>query len=261
MRYAPPREGHCPWQPQEKPRATALRNLSSSFRDGTMLVTRAVLAASALLLGATPSGSRAADAHAAPGTMIVDLRDFRPVEGPNSGPAVYYHVVTTAEATLLRGEYRPGMETVTMGIEVPESLRQKITRVRWSWRVRAFPRGGDECTPGKGDSAASVSLAFKRGLKWYVLKYVWSTTGPLGAVCDRKRTLLLARDTIVLESGGTAGPWLRELVDVKRAFIDHFADGDPHADIPDLVGVAVMTDGDQTRSESSADWTGIELLY
>lgn len=193
--------------------------------------------------------------------MIIDLRDFRPVEGPNSGPAVYYHVETTAEATLLRGEYKPGLETVTMGIEVPENLRQRVRRVRWSWRARTFPQSGDECTPGRGDSAASLSLAFKRGLKWYVLKYVWSTVGPLGAVCDKKRTLLLARDTIILESGGTPGTWLRELVDVKRAFIDHFANGDPSADVPDLVGIAVMTDGDQARSESAADWAAIELQY
>lgn len=226
-----------------------------------MPMTRPLLALIVLLMGATPGRSRAADARPAPRNMIVDLRDFRPVEGPNSGPAVYYHVTTTPEVTLLRGEYKPGLETVTMGIEVPEDLRQKITRVRWSWRVRTFPKGGDECTPGRGDSAASVSLAFKRGLKWYVLKYVWSTVGPLGAVCDRKRTLLLARDTIVLESGGTPATWRRELVDVKRAFIDHFADGDPHADVPDFVGIAVMSDGDQTRSESAADWTGLELQY
>src|SRR5512146_2852928 len=118
------------------------------------------------------------------------------------------------------------MESVTRGVEIPDTLRQRVRRVRWSWRARVFPDGGDECRPGHGDSAASVSLAFKRGLKWYVLKYVWSPVAPLGAVCDRKRTLLLARDTIVLERGGTPGTWLRELVDVKRAFVDHFDDGD-----------------------------------
>jgi hypothetical protein len=226
-----------------------------------MPLSRAPLALLALLLGASPMRSRGAEAHPSSGAIILDLRDFRPVEGPSSGPAVYYHVTTAAEATLLRGEYRPGLETVTMGLEIPEEYRQKARRIRWSWRPRTFPKGGDECTPGRGDSAASVSLAFKRGLKWYVLKYVWSTVGPLGAVCDRKRTLLLARDTIVLESGGAPGTLRREVVDVKRAFIDHFADGNPRAEVPDLVGIAVLTDGDQTASESSADWTGFELLY
>jgi hypothetical protein len=50
-------------------------------------------------------------------------------------------------------------------------------------------------------------------------------------------------------------------VDVRGAFIDHFAGGDRNAEVPDLVGIGVMTDGDQTRSESGADWTGFELQY
>ena len=148
-----------------------------------------------------------------------------------------------------------------MGIEVPQALRQRARYLRWRWRVLAFPEGGDECRAGRGDSAASVLVAFKRGLKWYVLKYVWSTTSPLGAVCDRKRSLLLARDTIVLERGGAAGTVWPEAVDVRRAFIDHFAGGDERAEVPDLVGIGVMTDGDQTSSESAAEWMRFELQY
>ena len=48
---------------------------------------------------------------------------------------------------------------------------------------------------------------------------------------------------------------------VRRAFIDHFADGDPDVVIPDLVGIGVMTDGDQTARESGAERMGFELEY
>jgi hypothetical protein len=106
-----------------------------------------------------------------------------------------------------------------------------------------------------------VSLVFKRGMRWYVLKYVWSGNSPLGAVCERKRSLLLTRDTIILERGPARETWLREVVDVRRAFIDHFADGDPAAAVPDFVGIGVMSDGDQTHSESGADWAGFEVVY
>ena len=188
----------------------------------------------------------------------LDVRAFRSVEGPSSGPDVYYEVVEEDGATMLRGSYRPGLDTVVMGVEVPDSLRERVRRLRWRWRARAFPNGGDECR-GPGDSAASVNVAFKRGFRWYILKYVWSPLAPLGAVCDRKRTLLLVRDTIVLESGGAPGTWRTEVVDVRQAFIDHFAKGNPHADVPDLVGIGVMTDGDQTRSSSGADWAGFEI--
>jgi len=228
-----------------------------------MVAPRAYSALLVLFIGAFPTrhGAENPPYNAPAPSRTLDLLAFRPVEGPSSGPAVYYHVAETQEGTLLRADYKPGLETVAMGIEIPEQFRQKIRRIRWSWRARTFPVGGDECLPGRGDSAASVRLAFKRGLKWYILKYVWTTQSPLGAVCDRKRTLLLARDTIVLESGGRPGTWLREVVDVRRAFIDHFADGDPEADVPDFVGVAVMTDGDQTRSESAADYTAFEIVF
>lgn len=217
----------------------------------------AVRAAVALLVSlwqATPVSAQD------PSPLKLDLRAFRPVEGPSSGPAVYYQVIDDPEAVVLRGDYRPGMESVSMGIEIPDAERGRVRRIRWRWRARAFPAGGDECRPGKGDSAASVSFAFKRGLKWYVLKYVWSSVGRLGAVCDSKRSMFMARDTIVLESGGAPGSWLVEVVDVRQAFIDHFEHGDRHADVPDLVGIGVMTDGDQTRSDAAADWADFEIL-
>ncbi len=218
-----------------------------------------ILVGVALVL-ATSARARAA-VGSDPAIFAVDVHAFRPVEGPSSGPEVYYSVVDTPEGTALSGSYRPGMQTVTMGFAVPDHLKQRVRRLRWSWRARAFPTGGDECRDGRGDSAASVSLAFKRGMKWYVLKYVWSTASPLGAVCDRKRSLLLARDTIVLEHGGAAGTVWPETVDVRRAFIDHFAGGDERAEVPDLVGIGVMTDGDQTSSESAAEWMRFELQY
>lgn len=192
--------------------------------------------------------------------LILDVRQFRPVEGPTDGASVYYKSGTGESGEpFLGGAYRTGMETVTMGIEVPGAWKQRARRIRWRWRVNAFPVGGDECTPGKGDSAASVNVAWKRGLKWYVLKYVWSSAAKLGAVCDRKRTIFLARDTIVLESGGEPGAWLSELVDIRKSFQDHFENGNPQADVPDLVGVAVLTDGDQTRSPAAAEWADFEL--
>lgn len=210
----------------------------------------------ALLFSASASAEEPARPHAR-----LDVTAFRPVEGPSTGPAVYYHVLAAApDGAVLQGRYRPGLETVTMGVEVPGAFRQRARYLRWRWRALTFPDGGDECRPGRGDSAASVVIAFKAGLKWYMLKYVWSPMAPLGAICDRKRTLMLTRDTIVLERGGAPGTWLTERVDLRQAYRDHFADGDPDARVPDLVGVAVMTDGDQTHSESAAEWADFELL-
>ena len=73
--------------------------------------------------------------------------------------------------------------------------------------------------------------------------------------------MLLARDTIVLERGPERATWLREVVDVRRAFLEHFAGGDPRAEVPELVGIGIMTDGDQTHSDSGAEWARFEVTY
>ncbi len=184
---------------------------------------------------------------------------MRPVEGPTSGPAVYYEVMEEDGKTLVRSAYRPGMESVVMGMEVPEPYRQRARRVRWRWRVRDFPAGGDECRGGKADSAAAVNVVWKRGLRWYILKYVWSTEAPRGVTCDERRTVTLSRDTVVLERNGERGQWHLEIVDLRRAFLDHFARGDTSIEVPELVGIGLASDGDQTHSASGADFAELEL--
>lgn len=225
----------------------------------TVLTRFAGLLALSLALSATASAEERSDPD--PAGQPLDLRGFRPVDGPSSGPEVYYEVIEESGETLVRGRYGVGMEAVTMGLEVPESLRDKARWLQWRWRVRALPAGGDECRPGYGDSPAQVFVTYKRGLKWYILRYVWSSVGPRNAICDRKRTLTLARDTIVLESGPGSGEWVNERIDVRAAFLRHFGKGGSDEDVPDLVGVGIRTDGDQTRSESSADWAGFEVLW
>ena len=70
---------------------------------------------------------------------------------------------------------------------------------------------------------------------------------------------LVSQDTIVLQSGGPLNKWVTEEIDPTADFRKHFRDGDPDGHVPDLVGIGLMTDGDQTKSESSADYGGFEL--
>jgi hypothetical protein len=53
--------------------------------------------------------------------------------------------------------------------------------------------------------------------------------------------------------------WRDETLDLDAAFRRHFAEGDPTADVPDFMGVGIMTDGDQTQSESMADYAQFSL--
>ena len=185
--------------------------------------------------------------------------NFRVVES-YSGSQTYYHLVQDPAEPFIRATYRYPLETVTLGIEVPEQLRQNSKRLRWKWRAQALPKGGDECRDGYGDSAASIYVSWKRGLKWYALKYVWSAVGKTGQVCDQKRNLFVVQDTIIRESGAPTGVWITEEIDPAAEFRAHFENGDPNAEVPDFVGVGLMSDGDQTKSLSAADFAGFSIL-
>ncbi len=187
----------------------------------------------------------------------LDIRQFKVIERESGSISYYERVFDDPEGPMLRARYRPPLETVTLGLEMPEALRSKAKRVHWRWRVMVFPVGGNECANGKGDSAGSVFVTFKRGLKYYILKYSWSTEAPKGAVCDRRRGPFLARDTVILESDGPTQVWIDEDLDVRAEFVRHF--GGSEAEVPDLVGLGLMTDGDQTNSPSQTDYAGFSV--
>jgi hypothetical protein len=207
---------------------------------------------SALAVGAVAfvltgsSASAAPNLTISPGTWRVVQRD--------SGPVNYYSIMREADVPFIRAEYRPPLKTVVLGWQMPEAERQSANKLRWTWRARTLPAGGDECQSGKGDSAAVVYVSWKRTLRYYTLKYVWSAVGKKGSVCDMKRNPFVAQNTVIVASGGPLDTWQTQEIDLKAEFRKHFADGDANADVPDFVGVGIMSDGDQTNSVSSADY-------
>lgn len=194
-----------------------------------------------------------------PRVTRLDARSFKVFER-DSGDVNYYTVVEDSEGDFVRSLYRPGLETTVLVSEVPERLRQKTGLIRWKWRALALPKNASECKDGYSDSAAAVYVTFKRGLKYYALKYVWSSTAPKGSVCDKRRNPFVAQDTIVVEVGGPTADWRTMEIDPRAEFRNHFEGGDQSADVPDMIGVGVMSDGDQTRSLSSADFGSFQLV-
>jgi hypothetical protein len=209
-----------------------------------------------LLAGIITTGLVCGSARAAEKDTVLDLRALRPVE---SGGRSYYEIRSDDRGAFIHAEYRPGDKAAKQAIVLPESERRGRHRLTWRWRALVLPTGGDECASGRGDSAGSVYVAWKRGLRWYGLKYSWSAIGRVGAVCDRHDNAVMRGETIILRSGGPLGTWVDESVDLDAEFRKHLADGDATAEIPDLVGIAVLTDGDQTNSASSADFGGFVM--
>lgn len=197
-------------------------------------------------------------AAGAQGRQRLPLSTFQLVERV-SGPVNYYTLVTSEQPHFIRSDYQPGYKTAVVGYSFGESQR-RASQLSWRWRAQALPRGGNECESGKGDSAAVVYVSWKRGLRYYTLKYVWSAVGARGAVCDQKRNPFLAQDTVILESGGPLGEWRSVRLDLRAEFRKHFEGGNPEAEVPDLFGIGLMSDGDQTKSRSSADFADFTLL-
>jgi Protein of unknown function (DUF3047) len=191
--------------------------------------------------------------------LRVDLHSFR-VIARDSGPVNYYSLVDQPPWPYIHAAYRPPYETTVLGYAFPEQLRGSVASVRWKWRAVILPRGGNECVDGEGDSAAVVYVTWRRTLRWYSVKYVWSSVGPKGATCDRKRNPFRAQDTVIVESGGPLEEWRTVVITPDVEFRNHFEGGDPGASVPDLIGVGIMSDGDQTGSVSEADYADFVIV-
>jgi hypothetical protein len=210
---------------------------------------RPILGAAALLVLVLTVPSNAS----ADNDLAIAPRTWRFVSR-ESGPTNYYSVVDDPKGPYLEARYRPPFKTAVMGFQIPDGDKRSIKKLRWTWRAVTLPKGGDECNSSKADSAAVVYVTFKRGLRYHTLKYVWSAVTPKGKTCDRKRNPFLRQDTVVLESGGPVGQWKTEEIDLAADYRRQFEGGDPGAEVPDLVGIGIMSDGDQTHSESAADY-------
>jgi len=209
-------------------------------------------------LGFSFSSASASAADSQPVAHRFPVAAFRVVER-ESGPTNYYRLFKDADPPFIRAEYHPPTETTVLAVRVADADRASARVLHWRWRAVKLPRGGNECQAGKGDSAAVIYASWRRGLRWYTLKYVWSAVGTKGAVCDEKSSPFVAQKTVVLESGGPLDEWKTERIDLKAEFRKHFENGDATASVPDFLGIGIMSDGDQTHSDSSADYADFVL--
>src|ERR1700690_3077295 len=221
------------------------------MRSSPPAVTVALFACSLSAGAAEPQGDH---------ERVIDSAELR-VVARESGPDDYYVVAHEPGISFIRGRYLPPQKTTVLGYQLADADRSRVRTLRWKWRAMTLPRGGNECADGKRDSAAVVYVTYKRGWRWYTLKYVWSSVGPKGATCDRKRNPFSAQDTVILESGSSANVWKSEEIDLQAQFRAHFEDGRAAPAVPPLVGVGLMSDGDATKSESAADYGDFVLAW
>jgi hypothetical protein len=219
---------------------------SSGFRSLRAVLTALLTAALLTVTGAAVAG----------GDLYANVASWQFVKR-ESGKVNYYTVVNDPALPYIHAKYEPPFETAVLGYAVPEDSRHAYHHLTWTWRAITLPRGGNECAHGVEDSAAVLYVTWRNGLRWYTIKYVWSAVGTKGAICDKRRNPFVAQDTVILESGDPLNAWRTESLDLDAEFRAHFGDADTK--VPDMLGLGIMTDGDQTQSVSSADYAGFVL--
>jgi hypothetical protein len=226
------------------------------------IASRAACAVALLLAGcaALPSAPHGADAEewqdvALPGKTATDYRWER--------QAGQRELVARADASA--SIFRRRMH------KAPEALRD----VEFGWWAQSLPEGADVSEPGRTDAAARVMFAFDGDARrlsarnqllfdlartltgeappYATLVYVWDAAAPVGTVIVHPRNDRVRK--IVVESGtGALRQWRR----YRRSLVDDYrlAFGEPPGP---LLAVAVMTDGDNTRSRLTTRYSDIEF--
>lgn len=147
---------------------------------------------------------------------------------------------------------RASKHDIQIGL-VREIDPQRFPRLRWRWRARQLPLGGDERAAATYHSAAGVYVIFDSRIVPRIIKYVWSAALPVGS---RLRNPFYWRGrTIVLRSGPSAlGQWQQETVNFHQDYKDCFA-SDPGT----VLGIALLTSADVSKSEAEADYDDFAL--
>jgi hypothetical protein len=172
------------------------------------------------------------------------------LRGDNAGPATY-RVAQDTDGNRYLSAVSMGKD-LQAGVELT-AKPQEFPLLSWRWRVWELPRGSDERAVKTMDSAASVYAVFGSRLFPRILRYVWSASVPAGTSFKHPNSGRVA--IIVVNSGSNAlGQWrpvTRNLIDdYKSAF---------GSNPGNLIGIAVKTDSDSTRSSARADYDDFQL--
>lgn len=138
--------------------------------------------------------------------------------------------------------------------DISEWNLKKYPVLRWKWRVHQLPLGAHEGQSSINDAGAAVYVIWKSSFVMRVksIKMTWSSTLKPGTHIVKR----LGYDHVhVLQSGPELkDQWVTEVVNLQELAKRYYPD---EKDPP--IALALMSDGDNTKSPSSADYAGFEM--
>ncbi len=123
----------------------------------------------------------------------------------------------------------------------------------WQWRVFELPRGGDERYKETGDSAAAVYVIFPGLLRPDNIKYVWSSSLPIGTTTEspyNSKTKIV----VLRNQSSRLGAWISEKVNAYEDYKRLFGHEPKH-----VQAIGLMSDSDNTETRAEAHYKGISI--
>jgi hypothetical protein len=159
----------------------------------------------------------------------------------------------------IRDEYRPGA-TVSLFIQTDES-GWKLSEhpiLSWRWRVSEIPPGADERYTDTNDTPASVAVVYGTRFPFtpIVIRWVWSSTLPVGAVAYRPGR---GRPYIIVVGSGSdrLGEWITVERNLVEDYVAIFGKEPPN----EPKGIQISTDANRTPGGASdADYDDFRAL-
>ena len=136
-------------------------------------------------------------------------------------------------------------------LNFPWNIKERPS-LSWSWRATTLPEGGKESNDASNDSACGVYVVVGK-FDGHAIKYVWSTTLPIGQVVTRRDGKLKIK---VVDSGAAKkGTWVHHkvnVVDDYKALFEKDLTKNPS-------GVALLTDGNALHKPSGCDYRAFAI--
>lgn len=175
-------------------------------------------------------------------TLEPDRWKEMPVNGHSE-----YRVVTLDGRACLKAVSDSGASILLSPIQFdPEEFEW----LSWEWRVEQFTTGEALDTKDGSDAAARVYVYFQTaGLPWQKrsLDYVWSRILPNETLMNS--AFASASKILVVETGESgAGQWRTEERNLEEDFERAFG----KQDLPDVIGIGLMTDSDNSKTSTAA---------
>ena len=128
--------------------------------------------------------------------------------------------------------------------------------IEWTWRIHAYPEGGDETERRRNDTAAAVYVTF--GADWLgrpkSIKYTFSSTLPVGAT-DAQGPLRV----MVVDSANEPrlGEWKTMRRNIRSDYRQLFGEDPPN----DPISITIWNDSDTIDGQTSeSDFAAIRVL-